>query len=84
MEDCISKIIASDTKRVPIGAARLIALRRSAGAAEAMLGYLPFADDDDGMIAEVMAALIALAFDSNGNSVNRSGLLEISSHFQGA
>jgi len=65
-EDCITKIVARDTKRVPSGSARLVALTRPSGAAEAMLGYLPFADDDDGMIVEVKAALTAIAFDSNG------------------
>ena len=31
-----------------------------------MLGYLPFADDDDGMVAEVKSALTTLALDPNG------------------
>lgn len=65
-EDCVSRINASDAKRVPVGTARLTALRRPAGAAEAMLGYLPYADDDDGMVAEVKAALTTLALDPNG------------------
>ncbi|MSR54549.1 MAG: hypothetical protein EXS09_14860 [Gemmataceae bacterium] len=65
-EDCITKINASDAKRVPGGIPRLVALRRPAGAASAMLGYLPFADDDDRMIAEVNTALTALVLDSNG------------------
>jgi HEAT repeat protein/outer membrane protein assembly factor BamB len=65
-EDIINKINASDGKRVPIGTARLTALRRPEGAAEAMLGYLPFADDDDGMVSEVKAALTTLALDRDG------------------
>lgn len=65
-DDCITKINASDAKRVPIGTARLTALRRPDGATEAMLQYLPFADDDDGMIAEVKSALTTLALDPNG------------------
>jgi HEAT repeat protein len=65
-EDCMNKINSSDAKRVPVGTARLAALRRPDGAAEAMLGYLPFADDDDGMIAEVKSALTTLALDPNG------------------
>ena len=65
-DDCINKINASDAKRVPVGTARLTALRRPDGATEAMLGYLPFADDDDGMISEVKSALTTLALDPNG------------------
>ncbi|HKB00850.1 MAG TPA: HEAT repeat domain-containing protein [Gemmataceae bacterium] len=66
-EDCVAKIYASETKRVPIGTARLTALRRPDGATEAMLAYLPFAADDDGMIAEVKSALTTLALDRNAN-----------------
>src|SRR5262249_56178742 len=65
-EEWISKINGGDAKRVPIGTARLTALRRPDGATEAMLQYLPFADDDDGMIAEVKSALTTLALDPNG------------------
>lgn len=65
-DDAINKINTSDAKRVPVGTARLAALRRPDGAAEAMLGYLPFVDDDDGMIAEVKSALTTLALDPNG------------------
>jgi HEAT repeat protein len=65
-DDCINKINSSEAKRVPVGTGRLTALRRPDGATEAMLGYLPFADDDDGMIAEVKSALTTLALDPNG------------------
>jgi HEAT repeat protein len=65
-DDCINKINSSESKRVPVGTARLTALRRPDGATDAMLGYLPFADDDDGMIAEVKSALTTLALDPNG------------------
>ena len=65
-EECVSRINSSDTNRVPVGTARLAALRRPDGAAEAMLGYLPFADEDDGMVAEVKNALTTLALDPNG------------------
>ena len=65
-EDAVTKINQSDAKRVPIGTARLIALRRPELAVGAMLAYLPYADEDDGMIAEVRAALTALALDPNG------------------
>ena len=65
-EDCVTKINTSDTKRVPMGSARLAALRRPVGVAEAMLGYLPYSDDDDSMVTEVKAALVTLALDANG------------------
>jgi HEAT repeat protein len=65
-EEAITRINSNDTKRVPMASARLVALRRPAGAAEAMLNYLPYADDDDGMIYEVKAALTTLALDPNG------------------
>lgn len=65
-DECVSRINASPTKRVPGGSARLAALRRPDGAAEAMIGFLPYADDDDGMIAEIKAALTTLALDPNG------------------
>src|SRR5262245_3776542 len=65
-EDAISRIYKSESRRVPSGTARLAAIRRPEGAAEAMLNYLPFADDDDGMIAEVKSALTTLALDQNG------------------
>lgn len=65
-DDVVVKINQSDAKRVPIGTARLIALRRPELAVPAMLAYLPFADEDDGMIAEVRAALTSLALDPNG------------------
>lgn len=64
-EDCVTRINSGDSKRVPVGTARLAALRRPEGATEAMLGYLPFADDDDGMVAEVKSALTTLALDRN-------------------
>src|SRR5262249_58373050 len=64
--DAVGRIYKSESKRVPMGTARLAALRRPEGAAEAMLNYLPYADDDDGMIAEVKAALTTLALDQNG------------------
>ena len=65
-EDAINRINGSEHKRVPVGSARLTALRRPEGAAEALLAYLPFADEDDGMVAEVKMALTTLALDPNG------------------
>jgi HEAT repeat protein len=45
---------------LPAAAARLVALRKPAGAAEVLLAYLPAAEGDDGA-AEVEAALTAVA-----------------------
>ena len=42
-------------------AARVVALRKPPGAAEVLLAYLPFCDDD-GLLAEVQAALNAVAY----------------------
>jgi HEAT repeat protein len=45
---------------LPIGAARLLAARKPAGAAEALLGYLPLADNDL-VLEELESALAAVA-----------------------
>jgi HEAT repeat protein len=47
--------------RLPIEAARLLALRKSPGAAEALLSYLPVADNNQ-VFEEVVSALGALSF----------------------
>jgi HEAT repeat protein len=44
---------------LPIEAARFLAARKPAGAAEVLLGYLPFADNDT-VIEELRAALLAV------------------------
>jgi HEAT repeat protein len=45
--------------RLPVEAARLLAARKPPGAAEALLGYLPFADSD-AVVEELVAALTAV------------------------
>jgi HEAT repeat protein len=47
--------------RLPIDAARLLAFRKSPGAAEALLGYLPVADNDQ-VFEEIVSALGSLSF----------------------
>ena len=47
--------------RLPIDAARLLAVRKSPGAAEALLGYLPVADNDQ-VFEEIVSALGSLSF----------------------
>src|SRR5262249_8746975 len=46
-------------ERVPVEAARLLAARKPPGAAEALLGYLPFADNDS-VVEELVSALTAV------------------------
>src|SRR5580693_6869772 len=46
--------------RLPIDAARLLASRKSPGAAEALLGYLPVADNDQ-VFEEIVSALGSLS-----------------------
>ena len=47
--------------RLPIEAARLLAARKAPGTAEALLGYLPFADND-AVFEEFVSALTAVGF----------------------
>ena len=47
--------------RLPVEAARLLAARKSPGTAEALLGYLPFADND-AVFEEFVSALTAVGF----------------------
>jgi HEAT repeat protein len=57
---CLEAIEGTDGATVPIAAAHLLAARKPAGAAKALLEYLPFADDDT-VIDEVRDALTTLA-----------------------
>ena len=47
--------------RLPMDAARLLASRKSPGAAEALLGYLPVADNDQ-VFEGIVSALVSLSF----------------------
>ncbi len=47
--------------RLPVEAARLLAARKAPGTAEALLGYLPFADND-AVFEESVSALTAVGF----------------------
>ncbi len=59
-EECLRLIAKDHNTALPAAAARLVAARKPAGAAEALLAYLPFADAD--LVAdEVQATLAALA-----------------------
>src|SRR5262249_3837514 len=59
-QECLRLIEKAEPTHLPQAAARLVALRRPAGAAEALLGYLPFAESD-ALATEVQTALNALA-----------------------
>lgn len=56
---CLTQIAENDVK-LPLAAARLLALRRPSGAAEALLAYAPFAENEP-MLEELAAALQILA-----------------------
>ncbi len=47
--------------RLPVEAARVLAARKTPGTAEALLAYVPFADNDT-VVEEIVAALTAVAF----------------------
>jgi HEAT repeat protein len=58
--ELIERIEQEPTRVLPGAAVRLLALRKPEGAAEALLGYLPFAEEDD-RSDEVKKALAVLA-----------------------
>lgn len=57
---CLANIEGVPAANLVIHAARLLAQRKPAGAAEALIGYLPFAEDDP-TFREVEHALVAVA-----------------------
>jgi HEAT repeat protein len=59
-ERCLQRIETVAGPAVSTAVARLVAVRKPAGAAEALLAYLPFADDE-GVADEVRHSLTALA-----------------------
>jgi hypothetical protein len=59
-ERCLQRIEGSVGVSVSSAAARLVAIRKPAGAVEVLLAYLPFADDES-VVDEVRAALTAVA-----------------------
>ncbi len=58
---CLEAIEGKNAAALMAAAARILAVRKPAGAAEALLNYLPFADDEM-VVQEVSAALSALAY----------------------
>jgi HEAT repeat protein len=58
---CLDNIEGGTGTAVPIAAARLLASRAPAGASEALLAYLPFADDEN-VVEEIKTALASLAY----------------------
>ncbi len=57
---CLEQLEAGPGPALPMAAARLVARRAPAGAAEALLGFLPFADDPS-VEEEVLQALVAVS-----------------------
>ena len=58
-QGCIQRIEEEPANRMPMAALRLLGLRRPEGAAEALLGYLPFAEEE--VLGELKTALTHLA-----------------------
>jgi HEAT repeat protein len=58
--DCVRLLGQQPSNALPTVAARLVSLRKPAGAVEVLLDYLPFADNET-MTMEVQSALAALA-----------------------
>jgi hypothetical protein len=56
---CLDEIARGPGPALPAAAVRLLAARKPAGAVEALLAFVPFADDDQ-VEEEVLAALVAL------------------------
>src|SRR5439155_5587488 len=59
---CIKKIATGPGPDLPAAAARLLAIRRPAGAVEALLDYLPLAEDEwarDELLASVGALAVS-------------------------
>jgi HEAT repeat protein len=61
-ESCLRLIARGASKPLPSAAPRLLVLRRPAGAIEALLAYLPYAEND-ALSAEVQSALASLALE---------------------
>jgi HEAT repeat protein len=57
---CLQNIEGTAGANLAINAARLLATRKPAGAAEALIGYLPYSEDDTTFL-EVEAALVSVA-----------------------
>src|SRR5207245_2752551 len=63
--DCLRQLeqdgkdTAPASPSLPMAAARLVAVRKPAGSAEVLLGYVPFAEDS--VIEEIETALVAVA-----------------------
>jgi HEAT repeat protein len=58
---CLARIEGPAGAALPMAAARLVAMRKPAGAAAVLLGYLPFADDQ-AVAEQVGLALAAVAY----------------------
>jgi HEAT repeat protein len=59
-KECLRNIEGGGASTLAINAARLLATRKPAGAAQVLIGYLPYCEDDQSF-QEVEAALVAVA-----------------------
>jgi HEAT repeat protein len=59
-KECLRNIEGGGASTLAINAARLLATRKPAGAAQVLIGYLPYCEDDQ-TFQEVEAALVAVA-----------------------
>jgi HEAT repeat protein/Tfp pilus assembly protein FimT len=57
---CLNTIAKSENRNLPLAAARLLALRKPEGAADALLAVLPWIEDEN-LVAEIQTALGTLA-----------------------
>ena len=62
---CLTKITANQLPPLSPMTARMIALRKPKGAAEVLLAYMPFSEEDS-ITEELQNALNAVAFDKTG------------------
>ncbi len=61
VHDCLELLDKDKSANLPTNLPRLVAVRKPTGAAEALLGYVPFTDDDFGR-EEIQNALNAVAY----------------------
>ena len=66
IQRCVRRIETESAERLPSAAPRLLALRRPDGAADALLAYLPFADEET--LPALNSALAVLALNKDGKA----------------
>src|SRR5262249_45356693 len=64
-QKCLRTLEKGPATNAPAAVSRLVALRKPEGAAEAVLGFIPYADDET-TLSEAQSALAALALREDG------------------